>query len=459
MAPSDETTQTRPRQGLDALTERALWKLRVLYEGQRGIVQAEPRCWDGRAPLTIGRRTSSAPGGLWLPLDDSRASREHAQLCLEGKAVRIRDLDSKNGTEVNGRRLLPGESWELADGDVIQAGDSLLLLRHEPVVIPDREVPSVVGVSAAMCRLRRAIVHYAQTTDPVLILGETGTGKGVVAQALHRLSARPGKLVAVNCAAIPETLAESQFFGVQRGAFTGAVEHAGFFGAAHQGTLFLDEVGDLQRELQPKLLRALETRQVIPVGSARPVTWDVRVVAATNRPLEPKDESPGFREDLYERLAVAVLHLVPLRERREDILLLARHLAGQGFRPSSQLAAALVRFGWPRNVRELGNVIGRLGFEGEDGLLQRLSTQRSPHPGASVKDVPVAPANGSTPHRWKPGDPPPSERQLKTLLERFHGNLLRLESETGYSRRQVHRWAAQYGLEVNAFRPQRTPER
>jgi len=206
----------------------------------------------------------------------------------------------------------------------------------------------------------------AGTEATVLITGESGTGKELVARAIHDLSGRcQGEFVAINCAAIPRDLLESELFGHVKGAFTGAIkDKPGKFQQADGGTLFLDEIGELPLELQPKLLRALQERVVEPVGGDAPRRLDVRVVAATNVDLEKVIAKGGFREDLYYRLSVIPLHLPPLRERKKDILLLVRHFArklgGTNVEFSRNAIDALMMYTWPGNVRELENTVERL---------------------------------------------------------------------------------------------------
>ena len=235
----------------------------------------------------------------------------------------------------------------------------------------------LIGRAPAMQRLYRQIEKLAPTEATVLVTGESGTGKELVARALHRLSRRSEQpFVAVNCAAIPEGLAEAEFFGAERGAYTGATQaRDGYFAKAHGGTLFLDEVGELPPALQPKLLRALQEGRVTRVGGAREQAVDVRVVAATNRDLRREVAEGRFREDLYYRLAVVTLWLPPLRDRREDIPLLAAHFAARAARQHGlaevpldrPVLRALMDRAWPGNVRELGHAIERLLLLGEDG--------------------------------------------------------------------------------------------
>jgi DNA-binding NtrC family response regulator len=223
----------------------------------------------------------------------------------------------------------------------------------------------LVCESSSMRRVLRTLAVVAPSDAPVLIRGETGTGKEVVAALIHAWSRRAkGAFVAANCASLPETLVESTLFGHSRGAFTGAVEsREGVFRAAHGGTLFLDEIGELTLTLQPKLLRAVETGMITPVGSDTSITVDTRLIAATHRDLESEVAEKRFREDLYYRINVVEVVLDPLRARRDDILPMARHyahqFAGGPARLSPQAAQCLLVYAWPGNVRELRNAMQR----------------------------------------------------------------------------------------------------
>ena len=237
----------------------------------------------------------------------------------------------------------------------------------------------LIGESAAMRKVFAAISKAAPTSATVLITGESGTGKELVARAIHYASARASAaFVAVNCAAIPEALLESELFGHVKGAFTGAAEtRAGFFQTADGGTIFLDEIGAMPPAMQVKLLRVLQEREVCMLGSARARPVDIRVVAATNRQLLPLVEKGAFREDLYFRLNVVPIDVPPLRERGDDVLLLIRHFtdlfAAEFAKPVPHFSDAAIqvlqRYRWPGNVRELENVIQRLVVMAEDELV------------------------------------------------------------------------------------------
>ena len=203
----------------------------------------------------------------------------------------------------------------------------------------------------------------------VLITGESGTGKEVVARSIHRISPQAAhKFVAINCGALPENLLESELFGHKKGAFTGALnDKPGLFAVANEGTLFLDEIGEMPKNLQVKLLRALQEREITPVGDTKPIKVNLRVVAATNRDLAADVAQNTFRQDLFYRLNVVEVHMPPLRDRRDDIAMLARHFVekytkelGKPMRPlSSEAIRQLIAYPWPGNVRELENIIER----------------------------------------------------------------------------------------------------
>lgn len=259
---------------------------------------------------------------------------------------------------------------------------------------------NIVGISDKMQGIFDIVRRVADTEATVLITGESGTGKELVAKALHSLSSRRnGPFVPVNCAAIPRDLLESELFGHLKGAFTGAVkDRAGKFQMADGGTLFLDEVGELPVDLQAKLLRALQEREVSPVGGEVPQKVDVRVLAATNAELDKAIEEGRFREDLYYRLAVIPIHLPALRERREDIPLLVRHFAarhgGEQVRFNDRVLQILREFSWPGNVRELENTVERLlilrrgdVIEPED-LPAQIGRKRPAPAGAKVLNLP-----------------------------------------------------------------------
>ena len=302
-----------------------------------------------------------------LVLADAKVSSLHCEIDAT-RGLRVRDLGSKNGTWVQGVRIV--EAY-LAAGDVLTVGDTRIRVAPvaEGVPVPlheDDQFFGVVGASAKMRALTARLERLASSDTTVLLHGETGTGKERAAAALHLAGPRASlPLVTVDCSSLPATLIEAELFGHERGAFTGAVKSvAGAFERAGGGTLFLDEIGELPLELQPKLLRVLESRSVRRLGGTESLAMPARIVAATHRALGLAVAAGRFREDLYYRLAVVRLSLPPLRERLEDLPLLAGHLLRElGADPSrildGQVLSALQRHDWPGNVRELRNALER----------------------------------------------------------------------------------------------------
>jgi formate hydrogenlyase transcriptional activator len=258
-----------------------------------------------------------------------------------------------------------------AYGEISQARDRLALenIYLESEIRSELHFEDIVGNSQALKRVLREIETVAPADSTVLIYGDTGTGKELIARAVHNLSSRKSNaFVKLNCAAIPTGLLESELFGHERGAFTGAIsQRVGRFELAHRGTIFLDEIGEIPLELQPKLLRVLQEREFERLGSTRTLKTDARLIAATNRDLKAMVEEQEFRSDLYYRLNVFPIRVPPLRERREDIPLLVRHFVQQFSQRNnrvinsipSETMETLVRYHWPGNIRELQNVIER----------------------------------------------------------------------------------------------------
>jgi len=301
--------------------------------------------------------------GVDVRLSDRTVSARHVALAHRGHRVEVRDLGSRNGTRVAGVRI-PRAFIPL--GGTLEVGRALV--RVERPVSPSEPseealLPSLVGKSAPMRRLGGAVRRLAPLKLPVMVRGESGTGKDLVARALHEESMRAAMpFVALNAATISRDLAESELFGHQRGAFTGALkERRGAFQAAHRGTLFLDEIAALPLDVQAKLLRVVEEGHVWPLGAEAAVPVDVRLVVATCEPLEQMVAMRRFRADLYERLAVCVVRVPPLRERTEDIAALSAHLLATSEVGHRELGpgvvAALRGQKWSGNVRELRNVI------------------------------------------------------------------------------------------------------
>ena len=403
--------------------------------------------------LVIGRDLAAFASG---PLDDRRLSRRHAQLVPRGDGWSIIDLKSRNGVRVNGQAVDGSRTLEL--GDVIRLGDTLLVFA--PVGRLPPSDPELVGQSGAMAVALRSLRSVAPHPYSVLLLGETGTGKEVAARALHRLSERHGSFVATNCAAFAEGVLESELFGHVKGAFTDARQSRdGLFKAADWGTLFLDEIGDMPLPLQSRLLRALETGTVRPVGGARELSLHVRVVAATNRDLNALVRDGGFRADLYARLTQWTLTLPPLRERREDIPLLIRHLLeplNAAGRPlSAELAEALLIHPWPLNVRGLKNVLSTAVVASADASRLLLSAEvqaaLASYRGLIADPTPGA-AEGAEAPAGESARQQPSIEALKAALRRNSGSVAAAARDFGASRQQVYRWLRSFELELDDFR-------
>ena len=328
-----------------------------------------------RGAVVVGRGDDAD-----IRVDASTVSRRHTQLSVGPGVVTVTDLGSQNGTRVNGERI--GATRPLAYGDILSLGEVTAVFSEErrgsaeqaeEIEAPDQGRTldfggcKVLLADAAMMHVYAQIERLAPTEVSLLILGETGTGKELAASALHFWSRRKDKpLLAINCAALPDNLAESELFGYERGAFSGAVTgKPGRLESAPGGTVFLDEVGDLSLAIQAKLLRTLETRRITRLGSVEERPIDIRVVAATHRDLEAEVAAGRFRKDLYYRLTVGVVRLPPLRERPRELPLLARRFladacVSQGRPPLSFDEAAVDRLRthpWPGNVRELKNVV------------------------------------------------------------------------------------------------------
>jgi len=314
----------------------------------------------------------------------------------------------------------------------------------------------LIGISRAICELRDLLSRAATAPVDLLIRGETGTGKELVARELHRLSARTGEpFVAVNTAALPESLLESELFGHIKGAFTGADrDRDGVFRRAHTGTLFLDEIGDLPLTSQAKLLRALQERQVTPVGSERPVDVDVRVISATHQPLEARIEEGRFRRDLYYRLRGFEIVLPSLRSRRDDILVLAHHFlnreAARHARAALELSRdaveALLSHDWPGNVRELEQAItaataicSNTTLSASDLGLSARRADGGVDPFAAYFDLPFAEAKTQVIDAFE-------RAMLTTALERTQGNISEAARQLGMHRQSLQQKLEQLGL-------------
>jgi transcriptional regulator with GAF, ATPase, and Fis domain len=434
-----------------------------------------------------------------IVIADGSVSREHARLVL-GDAMALEDLGSRNGTSVQGRRLQPRERTAVSVGSVLELGSAMCLLQRAPITPGLRRA----AANAALARLRPTRPDAADADEPivcepamrnlyalldvvapsplnVLILGETGVGKELYAKAVHRRSPRAaGRFLELDCGALPESILEAELFGYEKGAFTGAVQaKVGLFESAHAGTVFLDEVGELPLSTQAKLLRVLETGQVMRLGSVQPAVVDVRFVAATNRDLRHLITEGRFRPDLYFRLNGISITLPPLRQRRADLGPLAAHFASRAARSmgrssprlTDEALAAFERYEWPGNVRELRNIVERavvmsrgehLGLDdlivAEPGAFGREGSSEDtvppPLPAAQHSLQPMA--SSSTVVSGRFGTPPGADlrAELKTLererildtLARTAGNQTQAAKILGISRYTLINRLEEYGI-------------
>jgi transcriptional regulator with GAF, ATPase, and Fis domain len=487
------------RDVLPAVAERA--GLILLYAPN--FEQLSPAYVFVSRELTIGREPTNL-----ICVPEQAVSRQHARIYTSPDPVTgtdrwfLQDLGSRNGTMVDGAYV---SEIELEPNHEIRVGDAIFKFVESGVeraveyridgrVAGDRKAKlftDLVG-NAQMDNIAADIERIAPKELSAVILGETGTGKEVIARGIHRLSGRRGSLQAINCAAIPHNLLESELFGYRRGAFSGADrDKPGLIKLADQGTLFLDEIGDMPLEAQAKLLRVLQSREVFPLGATTPEHVDIRIVCATHRDLYQYVKEGKFRGDLLARLNEHVVRIPPLRERKEDIVLLARTFASRYGRPNLQFSfsfvVALLHYDWPFNVRELESCIKRAVALTDGALLDTVhlpdaiaehmkgygdrpriqATSNYPPaplgPPDSVVIPPLRPPYGGAPLSNPPpsvmppsGPPsrrgPPTEDELRALLQRHRGNVAAVGRELGKERMQVHRWLKRYNIDLAEYR-------
>jgi DNA-binding NtrC family response regulator len=396
-----------------------------------------------------------AQAGCDLQLSDRQVSGHHFEILFERGGYCLRDLDSTNGTYVSGHRV---KEVYLNPGTTIYLGETRL--RFEPLeesaaieLSASDRFGEMVGTSPVMRALFAQLERVAPTDASVLVTGETGTGKELIAEAIHSQSPRAsGPFVVVDCGSIPTNLIGSELFGHEKGAFTGATSaHAGAFEQASGGTVFLDELGELPLEQQVALLGVLERRSVRRIGGRRAIPVDIRVVAATNRDLAKEMNRGTFRSDLYYRLAVLRVHLPPLRERREDIPFLAQHflslLPGE-HRVSNKLLENLSKQPFPGNVRELRNLIERSVILADSGLHSEELDNPSESPEPSDPDVVHFQVNEEVAYRAAKSQLmlELERRYLRRLLDRHDGNISKAARAAGLDRMTVHKMLQRTGL-------------
>ena len=402
-----------------------------------------------------------------LVLHDETVSRYHCRIVQEANSYVLVDLGSTNGTFINRVRIKEGY---LKPGCNIGLGQTELKFTtadEKVEIVPSRKdhCGEMIGKHPRMREIYAIIEKIAPTNTTVVIEGDTGTGKEVVAQTIHKLSSRAqGPLMVFDCGAVPENLLESELFGHEKGSFTGAImTRQGIFEMAHGGSLFLDELGELSLDLQPKLLRALEQREIRRVGSNKPIKVDVRVIAATNRNLEEEVRAGRFRQDLFYRLSVVRLFLPPLRDRVEDIPLLVRHFlrtASYAKSPdgsprvttvSREALDLLCAYSWPGNVRELVNVVERAcSFcDGDTINPGDLPEQvREAQTLGATRDLPTGEYTfKEAKERWVSS----FERDyIVNLLRKNGGNISHAAREADIDRKYFRKLMRKYGIEAGA---------
>ena len=435
----DETTRV-PAESRGA---RILSATLVVLDGPDRGTRAEVNGGVARIGTSVGND---------LRLTDRSASRMHCELRVKANAIVVRDASSTNGTFCEGLRLFDAE---VPAGALLRIGSSSVRIEvgDEPAFVEvssNESFGELVGASFEMRRLYAMLERVAQSDTTVLVQGETGTGKDVVARSVHAASKRRAHaFVPLDCGAVPEQLFESELFGHLRGAFSGAVgDRKGVIEEADGGTLFLDEIGELPLGMQAKLLRAIETRSVRRVGANIAKAVDVRIVAATNRPLGRAVNEGTFREDLFYRLAVVEVALPPLRARREDIPQLASHfyrqLGGPGDLPQAFLAMVSQR-SFPGNVRELRNFVERAMLLGTI----MPSAAKRPAPSAPKPLGELAPLHLPLKEARQAWTESFELVYVRGVLERAKGNVTHAAELAGVSRRFLQRLAARLGIRAS----------
>ncbi len=440
------TELSAPRHGEGPAALALLWVFPHM-----GLAPVDLRA-TGSLELDVGRDPACA-----VRLSGNDVSRRHASIKRASPEASplIVDLGSRNGIRVNGRSLA---SAELRCGDVVRVGGWVGVVTAMPGEFAEI-TPGLLGgavLRAAVEPLRQA----APSSLTIILEGETGTGKEVVTRTIHDWSGRPGPLVAVNCAALPEALAEGELFGYRRGAFTGADRASpGFFRSAQGGTLLLDEVSDLPLPLQAKLLRVLQEREVQPLGETRPVPVDVRIVVASQQPLMDAVKEGRFRPDLLARLDGVTVRLPPLRQRKEDVPHLFSHMLReltQGRAPAVEgdVVERLCTHDWPFNVRELVQLVRQILVlhPGETLLnLQHLPTRIGTRTGERPLDTTSKP-NPRPPTAAAAGPEPVELPALLVALRASGGNVARASAMLGITRQRAYRLMESHSVDLEAIR-------
>ncbi|HEY1695786.1 MAG TPA: sigma 54-interacting transcriptional regulator [Polyangiaceae bacterium] len=441
----------------------------VVFEADRPLARGARYSLVGVDAVSLGRgdvrvATRSADGRtLDVRLPGRWISSQQARIRAAGADFLVEDAGSRNGTFVNGQRIT---THVLRPGDVVEAGRVYFTVRGVPAeegtVVRDEDaehsrhpfglrtlLPELGESHSALGRIAR------KSMVPILLLGPTGSGKEVLAREIHAQSARTGAFIPVNCGALPTSLVEGLLFGHVKGAFSGAArDEVGFVRSADGGTLFLDEIGDLPATSQAALLRVLQEREVIPIGATRAVKVDVRVVAATHRPLDALSDSGGFRSDLLARLKGYSHRLPALRERMPDFGVILSdvlaHVAGDRASRLSlapEAARALLAYGWPLNIREVHQAMASAMALAPGDVIeaQHLPAELFAPPSSAE----TAPAGAPPPAS---ADDPLRDR-IVALLHEHRGNVTAVARVMGKAPAQIHRWMHRFAIDPDAFRP------
>ncbi|MBP8806584.1 MAG: sigma 54-interacting transcriptional regulator [Kofleriaceae bacterium] len=403
------------------------------------------------------RRAERVGTELVVKVPDRWMSSRHARIEPSFGRWILTDTESKNGTFVNG---MPTKRSVLADGDLIELGHTLFVFcerlplgEHDPAIVDlERDGVPHVGMATLIPEYGRDLARLRQVASSavsILVEGDSGTGKEVLARAAHALSGRDGEFVAVNCGALPDNLIESELFGHKKGAFSGAhADHAGLVRAADKGTLFLDEIGDLPAASQAALLRVLQEREVTPVGGTRPVAVDVRIIAATHRDLDEMIADGRFRHDLFARLAGFRITVPPLSDRRPDLGILIgalydKHFPAEAVGLDLDAARLLFRYVWPLNVRELEQALTTAAVLA--GVTPVLASHlpdavRSGRPPGTARNAPLTPADEAL------------RDSLCAAMRDHRGNISAIARAMNKDRKQIQRWVKRFSIDPEKFR-------
>ncbi|KAB2926521.1 MAG: sigma 54-dependent Fis family transcriptional regulator [Candidatus Contendobacter sp.] len=449
--------------GTEVIVATSQSQLRVQFEAIELRVVGGP---DAGLEVSLGLpvlRIGTAPDND-VVLTDRAVSRRHAEIRMTPAGLLLRDPGSTNGTFINDVRIT--EAYIPADAECRLGYSRLLIRQHteeRKVAVPRQDhLGELVGSSERMRELYGLIRAVASTPTTVHLHGESGAGKELVARTLHAFSGRPGPLVVFDASVADPEMVRNDLFGHIKGAFTGATgTREGAFRQAHTGTLFIDEIGELPLDLQPRLLRVLETREVLPIGSDKPLRVDVRVVTATHRDLEAMVGAGAFRADLFYRLSVVPIEVPALREIREDIPLIARHLCERlqlHCRLSAAAMEALQGYSWPGNARELRNVLERAAvlcgereIRPEDLRLSRTAVTALPI-NPSLPPVPAVSRAEPAPESENPAADARAHlrkmerRMIVEALERNQGNKAAVARELGIPLSTLKRRLKEYQI-------------